>query len=241
MDLGPLIRTTWQLYRRNLALYVGYSAWILLPTAALFLIDATVGESAAAGLTLALNVLLIIVAAWIWIVLAQLTAGIVSGEKMKLEKISETALHRLTAVIVAGLIVSLVQLVGFVLLIVPGVIFSVWYAFATIDTALGHHRGVAAMVASRELSRGRFWLVFGRLVGGLLVFGLSYLVLSYLVVGLIELALSGTVTLFSESPSLAAQMFGSIFDALAFPIFVIFPTLLYLDLKRGKKETGENI
>jgi len=228
-----LIKTTWELYRRNFALYVGYSAWILLPTAALFLLDATIGENAGFGLAIALNVILIIVAAWVAIVMTQLTAGIVTGQKIKLEKISESSLQRLSPVVWVALIVSLVELAGFVVLIIPGIVFSIWYGFAQIDTALGFHRGIASLAASRELVRGRFWSVLGRLWGGMLSFGVIYIILSYAVVAMIELVTSGTVTLFSDSPSLAAQMFSSIFDSIAMPIFVIYPTLLYLDLKKG--------
>ncbi len=66
------------------------------------------------------------------------------------------------------ILVFLATFGGFVLLIIPGIIFAVWFSFSSfvfVDKGLGVK---ASMGKSRELVKGRFWAVLGRLF----VFGL---------------------------------------------------------------------
>ncbi len=64
-----------------------------------------------------------------------------------------------------SILTALITLGGFLLLIIPGVIFTVWYAFSIYLAVLEKKKGVGALLhGSREMSRGRFWPIFGRLV-----------------------------------------------------------------------------
>lgn len=53
---------------------------------------------------------------------------------------------------------------GFFLLLIPGLIFMVWFFFAPLVLAEEDLRGMSALIKSRELVRGRFWPVLGRLM-----------------------------------------------------------------------------
>ncbi len=64
-----------------------------------------------------------------------------------------------------SIVTALITLGGFLMIIVPGVIFTVWYAFAIYLVILEKKKGVGALLhESREMSRGKFWPIFGRLV-----------------------------------------------------------------------------
>lgn len=64
-----------------------------------------------------------------------------------------------------SILVGLITVGGFILIIAPGVIFTVWFAFSVYLAVLEKKKGVATLLhGSRELSRGRFWPVLGRLV-----------------------------------------------------------------------------
>lgn len=133
--------------------------------------------------------------------------------------------------IVAGLIVA----GGFLLLIVPGVLFTVWFAFPMYIAILEQRRGFALFAESRELSRGKFWAVFGRLVVPNLFWGLiSYLVLAgiFNIIGLFlnksitaqsELGFGMNVVFFAIS-SLAAAFFA--------PLYIIVTTIVYGEVKK---------
>jgi hypothetical protein len=57
---------------------------------------------------------------------------------------------------------SIIALFGFVLLIVPGVIFAIWYSFSVIALVLEDKHGMEALRRSKELVKGRVIEVFGK-------------------------------------------------------------------------------
>jgi len=63
-----------------------------------------------------------------------------------------------------ALLAGLANFAGFLLLIIPGIIFSVWFAFSPYVFVAENLRGIAALKRSRELVRGRWWPVFGRIL-----------------------------------------------------------------------------
>jgi len=75
--------------------------------------------------------------------------------------------------ILLGLVIGL----GFVLLIVPGVLFLVWFSFSRFIIVENKIGIKSAFLKSKELVKGRFWPVFGRLI----VFGLFSSVVGILV------------------------------------------------------------
>lgn len=67
---------------------------------------------------------------------------------------------RLFAVsLVAGLIIG----GGIILLLIPGIIFAVWYAFPQFAVATKYAGVRAALKESKSLSQGRFWKTLGQL------------------------------------------------------------------------------
>lgn len=62
------------------------------------------------------------------------------------------------------LLLGLVVLVGFILLVIPGIIFSVWYMFATLIFVIENVGGVAALKRSKQYAKGKFWGIFGRML-----------------------------------------------------------------------------
>lgn len=68
-----------------------------------------------------------------------------------------------------SILTSIVITIGFILLIIPGVIVSVWLAFATFILVLERTEIIEAMKKSKEYVKGKWWEVFGRLIAGSLV------------------------------------------------------------------------
>lgn len=95
---------------------------------------------------------------------------------------------------------------GYLLAVVPGVIFTVWFAFASFVLVREKVTGTDALLKSREYVRGFGWGVALRLLLVTLVGG---------VVGVVPLA-------------------GPILSLLYFPYMMIFMSLLYRDLRRDK-------
>ncbi|MBU1180167.1 hypothetical protein KJ885_04445 [Patescibacteria group bacterium] len=134
-----------------------------------------------------------------------------------------------------SILVGLITAGGFLLLIIPGVLFTVWYAFTVYIAILEKKKGLILLSESRELSRGKFWPVFGRLILPNLFWGLiSYFVLAgiFNIIGLIvnkavvnqtELGFGVNVGLLAVS-ALVASFFA--------PLYVIVTTIVFREVKK---------
>ncbi len=70
--------------------------------------------------------------------------------------------------IVTGLLASFIWSGGFLLFVIPVVVFSIWFMFESWEVALNERVGLLALKASRERVRGYFWPVLWRkIIAGL--------------------------------------------------------------------------
>ncbi len=65
--------------------------------------------------------------------------------------------------ILVGIITTIAIVLGFILLIIPGIIFSVWYMYASYEVIFSKKKGMEALRSSKGLVHGRFWPVLWRL------------------------------------------------------------------------------
>lgn len=94
---------------------------------------------------------------------------------------------------------AIIILLGLILVIVPGIIISVYLMFVSYVFVIEQQRGLAALRRSRDLVRGHFWLVLGRTF----LLGLLYVIIAVplsliQVVGpvVVSLALSPIATIY---------------------------------------------
>ena len=115
---------------------------------------------------------------------------------------------------VISLVIGLIVGFGALLLIVPAIIFGIWYSFSAffvLDKGLGVGE---ALKQSKALAKGKFWAVLGRNM----VFGLFGFLIGF-VVALIPYA-------------------GSIIVSFLAPLFLLPSYLFYRDLSAGFKDFG---
>lgn len=108
------------------------------------------------------------------------------------------------------ILVGVITFAGFLLLVVPGIIFAVWYSLALYILVAEDLRGMKALSRSKQLVRGYWWSVLWR----------------FIVVFLIVMV---AIILFSFIP-----IVGNIVSLVASPFTVVFGYLLYEDLKKLK-------
>lgn len=139
-------------------------------------------------------------------------------------------LAALAATVLGGLLTA----AGFILFIIPGLIFTCWYAFTSCVAVLEGKGIFESLRASRTLSRGRFWPVFGRFILPNVFWG----VVSYLVTaGILNiLGLILNKQLLSEplsSPAAIATIAVSGLIAAFFsPLYIIATTIAYKEAKK---------
>jgi hypothetical protein len=90
-------------------------------------------------------------------------AAAVWAEREKHESTPSQFLKQLPVLrlIAADLLYALVVIVGLILLVIPGIVFAVWYALLAPAIKIEGLRLRPAFRRSRELVRTRFWLVLG--------------------------------------------------------------------------------
>ncbi|MFH0853756.1 MAG: hypothetical protein V1853_05115 [bacterium] len=77
---------------------------------------------------------------------------------------------RLMPFILACLLMGAIIMAGFIVLIIPGFIFGLWFIFTEYCVLLENKSPVLALRASRELCRGVFFPVFWRVAGFYILF-----------------------------------------------------------------------
>ena len=60
-------------------------------------------------------------------------------------------------------LVAIILIAGFILLVIPGIIFSIWFSLALYVFVFEDIKGMPALYRSKELVKGYFWSMFGRL------------------------------------------------------------------------------
>jgi hypothetical protein len=121
---------------------------------------------------------------------------------------------------------------GFVLLVIPGLVLAVWYMFALSATVLEQINGRAAIRRSRELGRGFYWRNIGIVITCLLVVTVL-LVATEAVMGISEYFLLGHGFRVLESilsEALSIVLMG--------PLVTIPVILLYYDMRARKEGFG---
>ncbi len=85
-------------------------------------------------------------------------------------------------VIYTSILTTIVVIGGAVLMIVPGIIFTVWYLFAVQEILFAGQKGIGAMRGSKQLVTGRWWSVAWRVAAPITLFIATSLALQELLV-----------------------------------------------------------
>lgn len=125
-----------------------------------------------------------------------------------------------------SILTALIVMLGFLMFIIPGVIFSVWYSFAVFVLVFEDLRGMKALNRSREYVRGIWWKIFAKL----LFVGMYAIVLS-IVLSVLGFFM-GRLFLGDTMPSMTVDVIYGLFVE---PVFAIYLFLVYRYVKSFKE------
>ena len=171
-----LLAETWVLYRQRFLVFFGIilipSLMIAVPAGAFFkggplfiFIEALV--SATPFLILAVLALLLFILSTViqlWGRVALLYAIKDSDEKIGVIQAYRRGWHKILSYWWVSFLAGLLTAGGFLLFLVPGILFAVWFSLAFFILIAEDTGGMSALLKSREYIRGRWWSVLGRLV-----------------------------------------------------------------------------
>lgn len=179
-----ILKKAWEIYQRKFWLLIGISA---LP-AALALVGAMffgggavlAGKTAphissalgAGGLALAFVFLIIIIYVGVWSSVAEIVAIRDHTENLAFKETFTRARPFISQFFFTNLLTGLAIMVGFVLLIVPGIIFALWFSQTAYIVICEKLYYTTALKKSKSYVNGRLWEVFTKyLLIGVVVYG----------------------------------------------------------------------
>jgi hypothetical protein len=216
MTFGQMLDGAFSIYRNHFLALVGSVAVIVVPLAIAELVLREVGFLPAILLSLLPSA-----------AAALVVAQAAEGSKPTVVSVWNVLTPKVIALIVTGLLVVLAIIAGFILLIIPGIIFAVWLSLVAPVIAIEDERYTAAMGRSRELVSGSWWRVLGILFTVNLVVGI--------VSGLIGVVV-GSGSGFRPSP--AETIVNAGVQLVISPYIAVVTALLYFDL-RSRKEGSD--
>jgi hypothetical protein len=124
-------------------------------------------------LTVVINLLFLVVSFWIDASGVKAILDITGKKKITVPGIFKYTRKILWPFSLLSILLGLIQLGGMVLLILPGVVFSVWFGFAKFVFMSKNMSPIESLKVSKALVSGKFWPVLGRMAV-FVVFGLVF-------------------------------------------------------------------
>lgn len=238
-----IVRQTAELYKNEYRHMLHYVSLLLVPT---FLIGASgfvlqyledsgvVNETVNMSVYIAVAIIFSIINLWISIAFIRVVAKLLKKQEPKkpMDEMKE-AEQTIIPMIWASILTVLATFGGFILFVIPGIIFIVWLSFTSQAIALDDQRPVAALKASKALVLGRWWQVAWRLIVPVIVFGVIVWALRAIIsFPLSWIAVSLNSGFWSKTVVTFVLLINGLIGLLAIPLATIAPTLLYLELKK---------
>jgi hypothetical protein len=137
------------------------------------------------------------------------------GDPVDPEESYRFGFKRLGSVFLVSLLVGLAVAGGFILLVIPGIIFLVLFSVSVPVLIVENRRGRAAMSRSWNLAKGYFWHALGVIIVAAIITGV----------------ISGIISSIGGSAWVVRWIFTAIAQILTAPFSALVSVLLYLDLR----------
>jgi hypothetical protein len=232
--VGALLGQSWKIFSQDPYIFLGFSGWLLIPIV-LNLLASLVLPSQFDALSDTIFSIIVygLLSVWATVAMIITTRQILTNKKNDSVAISKLAWRLLIPYLLTSILTAGLNLIGYMLAIIPGVIFWIWYAFAPMIVLIEGSGFIEAFHQSKALVRGRFMPILWRQLGGNCVLLIVYLVMYVLLAGS-YVALSGiNLEAYLNAPvTIIDVIIASGLDVILLPIFIIYSTSLYLEVKK---------
>lgn len=167
MPIAEIIRLSWSTYASKIKNYLPFIGLIFVFSAINGLASDLLMESLPVPFgriaSILVSLLMYLLNFGVTVLIILITSRFLENKKADF-KIKD-ALAVYWPALAISVLVGLITIGGFLLLFVPGILFTIWYAFSVYLAVLEKKRNIGALLhESREMSRGRFWPIFWRLL-----------------------------------------------------------------------------
>lgn len=225
ISTSEFLKQSWQIYKDRFSVLVGI--FVVPAILSLILQLLSLNENRSAGVS-ALIIIITIAAIVIsiWSQGASLLA-IRDGSTLNVLDYYKQSKNKIWTLILSGILSGLIILGGMILLIVPGIIFSIWFMFTMFFVMYENKNAVESLKASKALVKGDTGKVLWRMVVLIFVYIAIYIVI--IILSAIFQALGGAVGLAIVSAAVTA---------LITPFGMIAVYVLYNFLKKQPRQAS---
>lgn len=224
IELGAVIRKVFRIYVDRASVLMPAAAVVFVITGVLTdLIIAT----KSAGLSLLVLILDLVAGTLFTGMVVELVADVQEGRRdAGAGQLLRAVTPVLGELILVGIVAGVLEAIGFVLILIPGLILMTIWAVVAPVVVIEHPGGLSALSRSRALVRGNGWQVFGVI----LVLVLGVVIVSGLLDALAEGAGSG-----------AGLVVRVVVGVLTAPISSLAAAVLYFELRGGARRDVEPV
>lgn len=215
----------------NASVLLGFAGWLFIP------VLVSLGSTFLAPgfgniLDVISGVMIFALSIWATAAITIMVTGLVRPDlapKDTATSVSELAWRRAPTLLWVGLLTGLLQAFGFLFLIIPGIIFSVWFAFAETEVILTGAKVFSSLAQSRERVQGYFWAILWRLFAPLLLLTLFTALTVWPL-----LALSGITDpmVVLTTPPAWLNAYLSTLEIILMPVILTYQLHLYFSLRK---------
>lgn len=231
ISLGGLLKQTMTVYREKFVLVVGV---MVIPFLLLALNQLLVSTGNTPTLLLSVVVSFLAGVGILWAGIGLLISLDRRSEKIGIKEAYRLGWGKLLSVVWVAILTSFVIGGSFLLFVIPGVIFTIWFLFAQILAVVEEERGMRTLVKSREYVRNYFWPVLGRYFAMSVLLVVVYVVLLAIASFLSNLA--ADIFSFYQVAPLVLSILNAVVNILVMPLAIIYSYLIYQSLKQVKGE-----
>jgi hypothetical protein len=226
--VGSIVRNSWSIYFQNwLALLLIY----VIPQAAVSIVDALIrtGGEPEPLVVITMFVLQLLASMFVTFPATVAVSEICLGIKPNVGRAYRRAFAQPGRLVGTYLLAFVIIFLGYVALLIPGIVVSLWYMFIGPVVVLESLAGRAALKRSRELGKGYYLRNLG-------ILWLNILLL-VLLAGLLG-GLVGILGYFAGLGPEGGRFLGSLMGLIVAPPSAISVVLLYYDMRVRKEDYG---
>ena len=173
LSAGDLLKQSWQIYKSRFWTLLGIALFPFLGVLGIGLMVLLIIGAQKSNLSVWLTFILFGVAGifmlltailFFWSKIALLFAIKDSVELIGVKESFKRAKGKISALLFINILVILIIFGGFILLIIPAIIFGIWFCLANFVFVAEGHNGLNALLRSKEYVSGRWWSVFWRML-----------------------------------------------------------------------------
>ena len=212
--LDEILSEAFRIYRENAGNLILIVAAVVVPLSFISAVAVRLFDVTVAGAIIAAAIGVII---WAILQAAMLrgAAQATIGDPVDIEASYRWGLNRFGSVLLVAVLVGIVVGVGFLLLIIPGIIFLVFLSVSEPSLIVENRRGTEAMSRSWNLVRGQFW------------HALAVILVAAIIAGVIQ----GILGAIGGDNWFVRWIFTAIAQIITAPFTALVTVLLYLDLR----------